>query len=281
MIVLKAENLTAEYYGSQFSLKNINLSIEEGEIVLLTGPSGSGKTMLLYCLSGIIPHCINVRKYEGAVYIDGLEVRKTKLTDITKICGYVLQNPTSQIFGMTVEEDMAFGLENLCIERDEISRRLEETLRFVNLEKYRESDPLSLSGGEKQRVAIGSMIIMQPKIMFLDEPTSNLDPRGTKEVLSMLKKLKEIKKTVVLVERKIEHIVPYVDRIVALDNGAVVLDSEPKRFFANQDVVEKLGVNPPQATRLAYQLGKKGIRIKEIPTSVQELQTMLLGIGGG
>lgn len=281
MIILKAENLTAEYYGSQFSLKNINLSIEEGEIVLLTGPSGSGKTMLLYCLSGIIPHCINVRKYEGAVYIDGLEVRKTKLTDITKICGYVLQNPTSQIFGMTVEEDMAFGLENLCIERDEISRRLEEILRFVNLEKYRESDPLSLSGGEKQRVAIGSMIIMQPKIMFLDEPTSNLDPRGTKEVLSMLKKLKEIKKTVVLVERKIEHIVPYVDRIVALDNGAVVLDSEPKRFFANQDVVEKLGVNPPQATRLAYQLGKKGIRIKEIPTSVQELQTMLLGIGGG
>lgn len=281
MIVLKAENLTAEYYGSQFSLKNINLSIEEGEIVLLTGPSGSGKTMLLYCLSGIIPHCINVRKYEGAVYIDGLEVRKTKLTDITKICGYVLQNPTSQIFGMTVEEDMAFGLENLCIERDEISRRLEEILKFVNLEKYRESDPLSLSGGEKQRVAIGSMIIMQPKIMFLDEPTSNLDPRGTKEVLSMLKKLKEIKKTVVLVERKIEHIVPYVDRIVALDNGAVVLDSEPKRFFANQDVVEKLGVNPPQATRLAYQLGKKGIRIKEIPTSVQELQTMLLGIGGG
>jgi len=275
MEVIKAEDLTVEYYSSGFSLKDVNLSFKEGEIVLLTGPSASGKTMLLYCLSGIIPHCINVKTYEGSVHINGSDVRKTKFADITKVCGYVLQNPTSQIFGMTVQEDMVFGLENFGIERDEIQKRLDETLRFINLEKYREANPFLLSGGEKQRVAIGSMLVTRPRIIFLDEPTSNLDPRGTKEVLSLLEKLKETKKTIILVERKIEHIIPFVDRVIALDNGKIVSDSEPRKFFADQDLVKKLGVNPPQVIRLAYKLIEQGINIRDLPISVQELYSML------
>ncbi|MHA1859760.1 MAG: energy-coupling factor ABC transporter ATP-binding protein [Candidatus Asgardarchaeia archaeon] len=277
MEAIRAENLTVEYYHSHFSLKNINLSINEGEIILLTGQSGSGKSTLLYSLSGIIPHCINVKTYKGSVYIADLKVKETPFSSIMKSCGVVLQNPTSQIFGMTVEEDMVFGLENICLERDEIKRRVEETLAFVNLEKYREADPLSLSGGEKQRVAIGSMLVMEPKIIFLDEPTSNLDPRGTREILLMLKRLKESKKTTILVERKIEHIVPYVNRIIALDGGNIALDAEPRKFFANEDLVKKLGVNPPQVIRTAYRLKEK-TRLKNIPLSIQELHDILVGI---
>ena len=192
-----------------------------------------------------------------------------------KNCGIVLQNPTSQIFGMTVEEDIVFGLENLCIDRKEIKKRLDEIIKFVNLEKYRESDPLSLSGGEKQRVAIGSMLVMQPKIIFLDEPTSNLDPRGTREILLTINKLRNAKKTVILVERKIEHIIPFVDRIIALDKGNVILDKEPRSFFADQNIVERLGVSPPQIIRLVYEFGEKLMK-KGIPLSVQELHDMIL-----
>lgn len=281
MEVIKTEELSVEYYGSQFSLKNINLSINEGEIVLLTGPSGCGKTMLLYCLSGVIPHCINVQRYEGAVYIKDFEVTRTPLPQITRILGTVLQNPTAQIFGRIVEEDMAFGLENLCVERDEIKKRVDETLKLAGLEKYREADPLLLSGGERQLVAIGSTLVMRPDILVLDEPTSNLDPHGTREVLLTLNKLKEEKKTVVLVERKIEHIVPFVDRIIALYDGEIVSDSEPREFFTDQYLAKRLGINPPQVTRLAYGLREEGVNIKEIPISVQELYQTLVKIKEG
>jgi len=271
MAVISAKDLTVEYYNSGFSLKHISFSIDEGEIVLLTGPSGSGKTMLLYCLSGVIPHCLNMRTYTGAVYINGVEISKTALSEITKMLGIVLQNPTAQIFGRTVEEDMAFGLENLCVGRDEIKRRIDETLKLVDLEKYRESDPFSLSGGERQRVAIGSTLVMKPDILLLDEPTSNLDSRGTKGVIQTIERLKEEKKTVVLVERNIEHIMPVVDRIIALYDGEKVTDSKPRDFFAKQILVEKLGVNPPQVVRLIYRLRAEGIDIKELPISIQEL----------
>lgn len=272
--IIKAENLSVEYYRSQFSLSNVEVSVDQGEIVLLTGPSASGKSTLLYCLSGIIPHCINVSRYAGEVYICGENARKTPFVSIMKNCGVVLQNPTSQIFGMTVEEDMVFGLENLCLKRDEIKNRLDETLEFVNLEKYREADPLTLSGGEKQRVAIASMLVMRPKILFLDEPTSNLDPRGTREILLMLRKLRESGKTVVLVERKIEHILPFVDRIIALDRGEITLDAEPRRFFADEELVKRLGVNVPQVVRVAYGLRER-IGLAEIPTSIEELRDVL------
>jgi energy-coupling factor transporter ATP-binding protein EcfA2 len=269
MEAIKVDDLSIEYYTSNFRLENISLSIDEGEIVLLTGKSGSGKSTLLYCLSGLIPHCINVKEYHGAVNVNGQEISKMSLTDLTKNFGIVLQNPTSQIFGMTVEEDMAFGLENLCVERSEIKKRIGEALKFINLENYRKADPLSLSGGQIQRVALGSMLVTEPNILFLDEPTSNLDPRGTKEVLTILKKLKDKKKTIILVERKAEYIVPFVDRIIGLEDGKVVADLEPRRFFSNRDVVSRLGVSPPQVVRLAYQLIDEGVESK-LPITVEE-----------
>ena len=269
MEAIKADDLSIEYFNSGFCLENINLSIKEGEIVLLTGKSGSGKSTLLYCLSGVIPHSINTKKYHGAVYINGQEITKLLLTEITKNSGIVLQNPTSQIFGMTVEEDMAFGLENLGVERNEIRKRVTEALRFTNLERYRKADPLSLSGGQIQRVVLGSMLVMEPNILFLDEPTSNLDPRGTKEVLTILKKLKDKKKTIILVDRKAEHIVPFVDRIIGLQDGKVIADSEPRKFFLNRDIVTRLGVSPPQVVRLAYRLIEDELNI-DLPLSPEE-----------
>jgi energy-coupling factor transporter ATP-binding protein EcfA2 len=269
METIKVDSLSIEYYTSNFRLENISLSIDEGEIVLLTGKSGSGKSTLLYCLSGLIPHCINVKEYQGTVEVNGQEISKMSLTDLTKNFGIVLQNPTSQIFGMTVEEDMAFGLENLCVERSEIKKRIGEALTFTNLENYRKADPLSLSGGQIQRVALGSMLVADPNILFLDEPTSNLDPRGTREVLTILKKLKDKRKTIVLVERKAEYIVPFVDRVIGLHDGKVIADLEPRRFFSNREVVSRLGVSPPQVVRLAYQLIEDGVD-SELPITVEE-----------
>lgn len=280
MEILRAENLSVKYYASDYVLRNVNASIYEGELVLITGPSGCGKTTLLYCLSGIIPHCISVEDYGGKVFLYDKEIKNHPFSEIMKNSGTVLQNPTAQIFGMTVEEDIVFGLENLCYSREVIKKRLDEILKLVKLEKYRNSDPHDLSGGEKQRLVIASVLAMNPRILFLDEPTSNLDPRGTREVLLTLEKLRRAK-TIVLVERKIEHIAPYVDRIIALNDGQVVFNSDPREFFSNMKLVEKLGVNAPQVVRLAQKLKEMGVGIKGTPLTVDELRTRLSKIVGG
>jgi energy-coupling factor transporter ATP-binding protein EcfA2 len=275
--MISANNLYLKYYGSDFSLKNINLSIEENEFVLVTGPSGSGKSSLIYCLSGIIPHLIRVEKYKGKVLIDGRDVREIPYSEIAKICGVVLQNPTAQIFGMSVEDDIVFGLENLCLPRKNIKKKLEKILELVNLKKYRNVDPHCLSGGEKQRLVIGSILVMEPKILFLDEPTSNLDPHETQEVFNTLNKLRKLKTTIVIVERKIDYIAPYVDRIVGLKNGRIIFNSSPKKFFSDKKLIKKFNVNPPQVVHLAHKLRENGIKI-QIPLTLEELKHQLLAV---
>jgi energy-coupling factor transporter ATP-binding protein EcfA2 len=273
--MIRAENIYLKYYGSDFALKNINLSIEEGEFVLITGPSGSGKSSLIYALAGIIPHIIRVEKYKGRILIEGKDVREVPYCEIAKVCGVVLQNPISQIFGMSVEDDIAFGLENLCVPRKVIKNKLEKILKLVNLEKYRNADPHNLSGGEKQRLVIGSILAMEPKILFLDEPTSNLDPFETKEIFNTLNKLRKLKKTIVIVERKIEHIAPYVDRIVGMKNGKIIFNSSPRKFFSDKKLLKKLCVEPPQVVQLAHKLMEKGIKIK-VPLTLEEIKQELL-----
>ncbi len=275
MVVLKAENLYVQYFKTGFFLRNVSLSVRKGELLLVTGPSGSGKTTLLYSLSGIIPHCIQVKRYNGNVYMDGVNVREVKFSELSSKFGIVLQNPTSQIFGMTVEEDIVFGLENLCFPRDEIEARLNYVLRFMGLEKYRTRDPLTLSGGEKQKLVIGSVLAMDPEIMFLDEPTSNLDPEGAKDVLSTLIRLKNLGKTLIIVERRIERISPYVDRIIALKQGRIVMDAGPREFFFNRSMVEELGVNPPPTVKCVYGLIDRKIPVKNVPLTLQEFRLLV------
>jgi energy-coupling factor transport system ATP-binding protein len=210
------ENLQFSYNSSGFALRNINLKIKENEFVLLTGASGSGKSTLLYCITGIIPHYIKHGEMIGNVWIDGKNTKEVSLEELAKKIGIVLQNPESQIFGMTVEEDIAFGLENACMPRYQIHKKINEILNFLELEKFREKPPESLSGGQKQRLVIGSVLALQPEILVFDEPFSNLDPWGVNLVVSTLEKLKKAGKTILLAERKIEEVIDLVDRIISI-----------------------------------------------------------------
>ncbi|MBS7645090.1 MAG: ATP-binding cassette domain-containing protein [Candidatus Bathyarchaeia archaeon] len=254
----------------------MNLSVDEGSLTLITGPSSSGKTTLLYALSGVIPHCVDVESYEGSVEIRGKTVSETSFPELVSEIGIVLQNPTSQIFGMTVEEDIVFGLENLCLERRDMERILEETLGLVGLREHRFDDPNSLSGGERQRTVIGSILAMNPKILFLDEPTSNLDPVGAREVLRTLYRLKEMGKTIILVERKIEHIAPFVDDIIAVDQGRVVFQGSPREFYSDPERIRRLGVNAPQVVLLAHRLRERGIHLEGVPLTLEEFRELYL-----
>ncbi|MGC8962219.1 MAG: energy-coupling factor ABC transporter ATP-binding protein, partial [Candidatus Bathyarchaeia archaeon] len=266
MGVINVHHLFIKYYTAQdYALSDVNLSVDEGSLTLITGPSSSGKTTLLYALSGVIPHCVDVESYEGSVEIRGRTVSETPFPELVSEIGILLQNPTAQIFGMTVEEDVVFGLENLCLERGEMNRILEETLELVGLKEHRFDDPNSLSGGERQRTVIGSILAMNPKILFLDEPTSNLDPLGAKEVLRTLYRLKGMGKTIILVERKIEHIAPFVDDIIAVDQGRVVFQGAPREFYSDPERIRSLGVNAPQVVLLAHRLRERGISLEDIP----------------
>jgi energy-coupling factor transport system ATP-binding protein len=271
------ESLKFSYNSSGFSLKNINLKIKENEFVLLTGASGSGKSTLLYCITGIIPHYIRNGKISGNIWVNGKNTRETPLEELAKEVGIVLQNPESQIFGMTVEEDIAFGLENACIPRQQIGKKINEILNFLELEKFREKPPESLSGGQKQRLVIGSVVALQPEILVFDEPFSNLDPWGVNLVVSTLKKLKKAGKTILLAERRIEEVIHLADRIVVLENGKIIADKHPREFFANRKLVEKSKINIPQVVRLAYGLESKGIRFERFPLSVREVLEELDG----
>ena len=268
------ENLYYKHYNSEFSLKNINLKIGN-EFVLLTGPSGSGKSTLVYCLTGLIPHHIRNGKMGGSVRIDGKNTNDTPLEELTKKVGVVLQNPESQIFGMTVEEDLAFGLENLCMPRHQINKKVNEILSFLELKKFRNMPPEALSGGQKQRLVIGSVLVLEPEIIVLDEPLSNLDPWSARLVVSTLEKLKKAGRTIVLVEGKIENVVHLVDRMVALENGRIIADETPRKFLANKKLVERLGISIPQVVKLTYLLKKSGFKFMKFPLTAEEFMSGL------
>jgi len=277
MEVINADHLFIRYFASEgYALKDVSLSVDEGSLTLITGPSSSGKTTLLYALSGVIPHCIDVESYEGSVEIKGKIVSETPFPELVSEIGIVLQNPTSQIFGMTVEEDIVFGLENLCVERDRMEEILESTLEFVGLKEHRFDDPNSLSGGERQRTIIGSILAMNPRILFLDEPTSNLDPVGAREILRTLYKLKRTGRTIILVERKIEHIAPFVDKIIAIDHGAIVFQGTPREFYSDPRRIRLLGVNAPQVVLLAHRLREMNIPLGDTPLTLEEFRELYL-----
>lgn len=264
------ENLCYKYRNSEFELHYINLKIGN-EFVLVTGRSGSGKSTLIYCLAGLIPHYIRNGEMKGEVWIDGRKTSETPLEELAKKVGVVLQNPESQIFGMTVEEDLAFGLENLCVPRHQMERKVSEILSFLGLEKFRNMPPEALSGGQKQRLAIGSVLALDPEVIVLDEPLSNLDPWGARLIVSTLEKLKEAGRTVVLVERKIEDVIHLVDRVIALEDGRLIADEPPREFLADRGLVERLGVEIPQAVKLAHHLESSGLKFAEFPITAEEL----------
>jgi len=241
--MIQADNLTV-YYGQRRVLGGISLSIQPGEFVLVTGPSGCGKSTLLRALAGLIPHA-SLARLEGKVVVDGLDTQEHSLPVLAGHVGLVFQNPATQLFCLRVEEEVAFGPRNLGLPPDEVARRVEWTLGAAGLEHLRGRRVNTLSDGEKQRLAIAAVLAMAPRILILDEPTSNLDMVGTRQVLSTLERLRRESSTVIIAEHKTGEVSRLADRVLILEEGQPVADGSPEEVFARRELLHRLGVRHP------------------------------------
>ena len=265
--IVEVRSLSYKYPGSsKQTLTNVNLSVEEGEFILITGPSGCGKTTLCKCLNGLIPNSYG-GEFAGKVIVDGLVTTEHPVYEIAQHVGLVFQNPENELFCTSVEREVAFGPENLALPRQEIRNRVEESLAMVGISHLRDKSPEELSGGEQQKVAIAALLAMKPKILVLDEPTANLDPASAQSVLNTLLKLNEESGvTMVLVEHRLEAVAHMADRCAILNEGRLVLVGEPEDVLYS-DEAEAIGVGIPKVVQVAKNLGISKITGKKPLTS--------------
>jgi len=267
--IIQIENLTYQYaHTDKPALVDINLSINKGEYLAIIGPCGAGKTSLALSLNGIVPH-MTVGEMRGKVLVDGIDTTQTQVRDLAHIVGMVFDNPEYQLSQSTVLSEMAIGLENIGIPRDEMLKRIVVALEIVGLSGLEERSPLALSGGQQQRLAIAAALSMYPKVLVLDEPTSNLDPMGKEEVFAVTARLNQEKQmTVVIVEHEVEVIASYADRVIVLDKGQIVNSGNVNDIFSDIDSLDGIGVRSPQVTAIASGLEKKGYHFENLPVTL-------------
>ncbi|MCD6528918.1 ABC transporter ATP-binding protein [Candidatus Bathyarchaeota archaeon] len=269
MPIIEARGLTYTYPGgSSPSLRDVSFKVERGEFVLLTGPSGCGKTTLCRCLNGLIPHFYG-GTLKGELMVSGLKVTEHPIHELALHVGLVFQNPENQIFALSVEKDVAFGLENLGMEREEMRRRVEWALDVTGIRELRNRAPHELSGGQQQRVAIAGVLAMRPEILVLDEPTSFLDPLSAVRILDMIKKLNEEGLTIILIEHRLDIVSRYVDHVMIMNEGSIVLDGKPREIFQSL-YPELLGVGLPKVAKLFNMLRNDGLNFKDVPLTPEE-----------
>jgi energy-coupling factor transporter ATPase len=278
LAIVKAQSLTYTYPNAEKpALDDVSFEIKKGEFVILTGPSGCGKTSLCRCLNGLIPHFYQ-GELKGKILVNKYNIVDHPIHELAKHVGLVFQNPENQLFALSVEKDVAFGLENLGIPRKEMIERVDWALKTTGIEDLAERAPHELSGGQQQRVAIASIIAMNPEILVLDEPTSFLDPLGAKRIFRVIGKLNEsMDMTVILVEHRLDLAAKYADHVIVMDNGKVALDGEPRKVL-NSDETRMLGVGIPKATRL-YQLldEEKAFHSRQVPVTADEMGKLVRG----
>lgn len=259
-------NTEGETISKKRAIDNISLSINEGEFVCILGKNGSGKSTLAKCLNALI------LPTSGKVNIYGMNTQnEDDIINIRKNIGMAFQNPDNQIVASIVEEDVAFGMENLAIPSDEMNRRIDESLKSLGIQELREAMTSKLSGGQKQKVSIAGILAMKSKIIVLDEPTSMIDKNGRRDLLNKVKKLnKEEKITVILISHYIEEIT-YADRVIVLNKGKVVLDDTPKNVLLKEEILNNSGIELPYIPMMATELKKKGKALVGNELSVDEL----------
>ncbi len=252
--------------GSVNALKKVSLEVQKGEFLVIVGHNGSGKSTLAKHMNAIL------LPSGGKVYVDGIDtLQQESIWDIRQIAGMVFQNPDNQIVATIVEEDVAFGPENLGIPPKEIRLRIEKALRAVGMWEFRRKAPHLLSGGQKQRIAIAGVIAMKPQCIILDEPTAMLDPSGRKEVMDTIMKLnREEGITIVHITHFMDEAV-HADRVVVMEEGKIALQGKPREVFSQVERLKKLGLDVPQVTELAFQLKKEGFNIPGDILTIDEM----------
>ncbi|MGB9663009.1 MAG: energy-coupling factor ABC transporter ATP-binding protein [Moorellaceae bacterium] len=275
--IIRVENFTFYYNDSKIpALADINLTVNPGEFLGLTGPAGAGKTTLALALNGIIPH-FQKGRWSGKVTVAGLTTAETGCARLAQVVGSVFQDPEAQLVAAEVEEELAFGLENLALPREEIKQRIEEALSMVGIQELRYRSLKELSGGQKQKVAIAAAVALRPAVLVLDEPTSELDPQATLEVLEVLQLLNRRHRiTIILIEQKLSAIAPYISRLICLHKGRMVADAAPQQILSQERFVHDLGLEVPPVSLLFYLLRKAGLYFKDyLPLTVEEAQAEL------
>lgn len=274
-IMIKVDNVTYEYKSLiddsiHQAIKELNLEVKKGEFLVVLGHNGSGKSTLAKLMNGLI------MPTKGNIYVEGMNTQDEKnIWNIREKAGMVFQNPDNQIVATIVEEDVAFGPENLGIDPKEIRARVDKALEVVEMTEYKKHAPHLLSGGQKQRVGIAGILAMNPECIILDEPTAMLDPIGRIEVMNTIKKLnKSQNKTIILITHYMDEAVE-ADRILVMEQGQIVMEGSPRDIFKQVAKVKELGLDVPQVTELVYELRKEGINLKEDIISIEELVELL------
>ena len=273
----KLENVSYQYpLENRKVLKNINLDIKKGEFWAVIGKNGSGKTTLCSILRRFVPDFYK-GELTGKITLEGKELKEYSQKEIVQKIGFVFQNPFTQISGVkdTVFEEIAYGLENLGLDKEEIISKVEKILKLLEIEKLRDRNPYDLSGGQKQRVALASIIAMDPDILVIDEPTSQLDPKGTENIFKIINLMANEGKTIILVEHKLELIAEYAQNILVLDEGEIILSGKAEEVLNNKILLEK-EIGMTQYSILAYELEKAGkVELEEIPITKEKTVELL------
>ncbi|MBQ4119188.1 MAG: energy-coupling factor transporter ATPase [Clostridia bacterium] len=266
--IIEVRNAVYEYVDEDVvkrAVDNVSFSIERGSFTVILGHNGSGKSTLAKLLNGLL------KPTDGDIFVDGINTKDEETEiEVKRKVGMVFQNPDNQLVASVVEEDVAFGPENLGLHPSVIRKRVDDALNSVGMYEYRESTPHRLSGGQKQRIAIAGIIAMEPSCLILDEPTAMLDPKGRKEIVSTLRKLnKEKGITVVLITHYMEE-AEKADRVMVMNDGVIIDDNTPKEIFKKVEVLKSVGLSVPQTTELLYALKQNGFNISTDVLSVEE-----------
>lgn len=269
--------------GSAFALSGIDLTIEKGDFVGIVGESGAGKTTLTHALTGIIPHHFSGDFY-GSVKVAGMDTVEHSVDDLSALTGYVFQDIDSQMVASIVEDEILFGLENFGFPKEEIERRANTAMEMIGISDLRYRTISTLSGGQRQKVAVCAMIALQPQVLILDEPTGELDPLSSRQIFETLRMLNETYgMTILIVEQKIMLLCEYVKKLMVMSQGKAVLFGPVRQVLEEAEKLEDLGVNCPRIVTLARQLKQRGAYDGRMPVNLQEAQAMTLralGAGG-
>ena len=271
--MIKCTNVYFKYTRSsegiieeKYAVKDVNLEVKKGEFLVILGHNGSGKSTIAKHMNALLVPTM------GTVVVDGLDTSDSEnIWNIRSKAGMVFQNPDNQLVATIVEEDVAFGPENLGVEPSEIRKRVDESLKIVGMSKYKRHAPHLLSGGQKQRIAIAGILAIQPQCIIFDEPTAMLDPSGRRDVLNNIKYLNEkFGMTIVLITHYMDE-AAQADRIIVMDEGSIKMEGTPREIFPQVERMKKIGLDVPQVTELAYELKKAGINLNEKILNVDEM----------